>query len=223
MSNSTAHFRSRRRAVFLVVFALMLTGVGVVIGLLAGPRQGTTAAWVEAIGSCVAALGTVAAVGLALFEVFRERQLTRVKERRSQAQLVAAVYMSNGVLGPQGSPLDIDVINNSQEPIYDVVVWAVFVSGAAPHTGEEFKDLPELHTASKVYVALPPGTWQATVTMDTGVMGGRIGGEVGFTDRAGIHWIRRAHGALEEAPTDAVEHYSIGRPAPYDLPIRSTS
>jgi hypothetical protein len=44
------------------------------------------------------------------------------------------------------------------------------------------------------------------------------GAEVGFTDRAGRHWIRRATGALESIPTNAVDYYGISRPITLETP-----
>jgi hypothetical protein len=36
--------------------------------------------------------------------------------------------------------------------------------------------------------------------------------ELAFTDASGTHWIRRANGALEETPEEAVAHYNLPTP-----------
>jgi hypothetical protein len=58
-----------------------------------------------------------------------------------------------------------------------------------------------------------PGGW--------GILSGRVGAEIAFTDRAGASWVRRATGALDELPTDAIDHYAISRPLDYKPPVRS--
>jgi hypothetical protein len=65
---------------------------------------------------------------------------------------------------------------------------------------------------------LPSGTFRVWVPFAGNVMAGRFGAEVAFTDRAGIHWIRRATGKLEEIPKDPLKYFQDrGLYGPYDL------
>jgi hypothetical protein len=172
----------------------------------------------------VASVGTVAAFGVALFQINTERtrrheteQQDRYERHRAHATLISAMP---GPTEP-GSGDDqlsgrtgIDCMNASAEPVYNVVVGIVFTQGAAPHTteemmklrlgGEEFESVP-----ATTLSILPPGRCRAWVagTGWTGVMGGRAGAEIAFTDRAGAHWIRRASGALDELPADPLTYF----------------
>lgn len=111
-------------------------------------------------------------------------------------------------------------MNGSDEPVYGLFICVVFIQGAAPRTAEEWLrnrgpvDPWPLTTIS----ILPPGRWTASVDDVGTVLGGRVGAEVAFTDRAGRNWIRRATGALEELDRPPLE--SLGGMSivgPYDL------
>jgi hypothetical protein len=173
----------------------------------------------------VAAVGTVAAFGAALFQISTERryrheaeQRDRYDRHRAQACLISAVP------GPtesgEGDPSiagrsAIDCINASSEPTYNVVVGIVFIQGAAPRTTEDMLRLRlggggEVQTVPTTTLSiLPPGKSRAWIegTHWTGFMAGRAGAEIAFTDRASVHWIRRATGQLEELPVDPLEYF----------------
>jgi hypothetical protein len=55
---------------------------------------------------------------------------------------------------------------------------------------------------------LPPGTWRTWISGRGwgGILSGRLGVDLAFTDRAGLHWVRRANGQLEELPADPLAH-----------------
>lgn len=150
---------------------------------------------------------------------------------RAQAELVSAVM---GPVDPPTTASDptsgrtgIDLVNTSPSPVYGLVVAIVDIQGTGPHTIEEWlrwREKAMRQTPITTTNILPPGTfriwipgsgWQAP-------MGGRMGAEVAFTDRAGKHWIRRAHGQLEEIPTAPADYYkTLGFYGPHDfLPIQ---
>lgn len=172
----------------------------------------------------IASIGTVAAFGVALFQINTERSrrheldnMQRYERHRAHATLISA--MPGPVERPEGGDhLDgrtsIDCINASSEPAYNVVVGIVFIQGAAPRTTEE---MMELRLGDETYEGLPattlsilpPGRSRAWIagTGWTSVMAGRAGAEIAFTDRSGAHWIRRATGGLEELPTDPLSYF----------------
>jgi hypothetical protein len=181
----------------------------------------------------VAAVGTVGTLGAALLQIGSERSrrlsqeaADREERRRDQARLIA------GWVGPivqeteeAGSRTWIILSNGSPEPVYSVYAAIVFIQGAAPHTGEEWHRLreqvqeggedPEYRSTTTASI-LPPGRWRVCVPQAAwGISGGRIGAEVAFTDRASIHWVRRATGALEELATPPYDHF--GLTGPYEL------
>jgi hypothetical protein len=114
------------------------------------------------IATWVAAVGTVSAVGIALWQVARERgaRVARDTQDRMDRHLAQARLIS-AWLGPAEPVPDVDRIetddveddrsfnfrtpiyvqNSSAEPIYEVVAGIVFIQGAAPRTLEGILDL----------------------------------------------------------------------------------
>lgn len=188
-------------------------------------RWGDVATWVQAVG-------TVAAFWIAFWQIRTERRarqagehVQRERDHRSQAERVSAWY------GGQELPPDADydsqdttvisVLNRSDEPVYEAVITMVYIQGAAPHTGEAWSEIAPQDAPREVWAVLPPGERRVTMPGGWGILTGRVGAEIAFTDRAGASWVRRATGALEELPTDAIDHYAISRPLDYKPPIRS--
>ncbi len=179
----------------------------------------------------LAAVGTVGALWVALIQIRTERSrriardaADRQERHRSQACLVAAWVgppepdpsgRGSGD-GPSGRT-PIYLLNGSLEPVYTLVASVVFTQGAAPRTTEEtlefFHSREPGTTWSQAPVTtvsiLPPGKWMIWIpgTHWAGVMAGRSGAEVAFSDRAGAHWIRRALGKLEELPQPPIEYF----------------
>jgi hypothetical protein len=125
------------------------------------------------------------------------------------------------------------VHNSSAEPIYEVVVGIVFIQGAAPRTLEGILDLRQQRHQETTELAakgldvsteqrgfradpvttsgiIPPGTWRVWIRGKgwTSIMAGRGGVDVAFVDRAGVSWVRRAMGPLEELSTRPLEHFA---------------
>lgn len=150
----------------------------------------------------------------------------RQERHRAHARLVAAI------VGPEILPTEqggagrtaINLINSSDEPVYRLVAGIVFIQGAAPQTLEAMLEVgqradgvepPSVTTVS----VLPPGRHRVWIMRSGwGIMTGRIGAEVAFSDRAGHHWIRRATGRLEEIDDEPFEYFGgLGLYGPHDL------
>lgn len=189
-----------------------------------------TATIVVAFATGVAALGTVGALFTALFQIGSERnrrlaqdERDRAERHREQARLIA------GWVGPGDREEDrtpFYLLNGSAEPVYNVVATIVLIQGAAPDTGEEWqrfaRDRKEqsgeyFQTPATTAAILLPGRWRVWIPKAgwTGLMAGRAGGEVAFTDRAGAHWVRRGKGELEELSQPPFEHFGLH--GPFDL------
>lgn len=183
------------------------------------------------------AIGTVGAFCVLIVQVTAERRLRKSAERdalahaeRSQAQGVSAWYAGEDGRRLQSSPdasedevlgrvpqTRVALHNASEEPVYEAVVWLVFIQGAAPKTGEEWSQLQTATPYRTILGVIPPGRWTVRFDGGWGAMTARPGAEVAFTDRAGRHWVRRSQGQLERLPRDAVEHYGIARPVDYQV------
>jgi hypothetical protein len=145
------------------------------------------------VPSWISGIGTTLAVGVALYQTTTDRVKRTREERRSQGTLISGwperekvannAYVTQAVL-----------LNNSEEPAYEVVVSLVLVQGSGPRRGE---DLDGSHDRPVLSI-LPPGKWIVEVASRGFGMQKRPGIEVAFTDRRGHHWIRRTDGTLQE-------------------------
>jgi hypothetical protein len=192
----------------------------------------------------IAALGTVGALSAALWQINTERKrriaqetADRAERHQAQARLVAAWVGRPVRPESQGEPSDrpegrtpIYLFNGSSEPVYTLVAAIVFIQGAAPRSTEEVLKAAHPEGGNALYSQapittlsiLPPGKWRVWIpgTHWSGVLAGRSGGELAFTDRAGAHWIRRALGALEELPQAPFDYFAKWQLyGPYELEV----
>jgi len=173
------------------------------------------------VATSLAALGTVSAVWVALRQARDNRRELAVRDQRAQAERVSAWYSGDRreSLDPPGAnpTTEIRLLNQSFGPVYEVVVFLVFIQGAGPRRGEDWARVGSYRYCS-VHTQLPPGSWTTTVPSGWAVMTGRASAEVAFTDAGGRHWVRRSTGKLEILTRDAIDHYAIERPVNYRVP-----
>ena len=185
-------------------------------------QPGDVATWVGSIGGVVAAAATVGtlvwAVRSALHESRENRQLAReveedkrsaeMERRRSQAKRVYASLASVSSQDDDEHPdgLGLLIGNSSDEPVYEFVLYLVWVQGAAHRTGEDAESYGRsvslsMPTIRHVLQSLLPGQFVVTLAgPDDSPMQGQLGVEIAFTDRSGNHWVRRSSGELIEIP-----------------------
>jgi hypothetical protein len=185
-------------------------------------QWGSVATW-------VASVGTVTAVSLALWRTAWERKDRLRRELRQQAERISAWYVgmredSDGeVLHREaglpdelrGQAADVELLNNSEEPVYDVVVFLAQVSYKIKRWWNQ-----EPYYRAMIGV-LPPGQWTVSVPNSGGVIAADIRGEsppesrvmviIGFTDRAHNYWARGARGELRRLDTDPIEYWKVHR------------
>jgi hypothetical protein len=181
----------------------------------------------------VASIGTVFTLAFALVQIRTERNRRITQEAADrQEQRLAQARLVSAVTGPEVAGDDptergktaVDLRNSSLEPVYGIVVGIMFIQGAGPRKIEDelqrIKNDSSMPFAITTAAILPSGTHRVFLR-GTGWgrgMGGRPGAEVAFTDRAGVHWIRRATGKLEEIPTEPFEYFKEwGLYGPYEL------
>jgi hypothetical protein len=161
----------------------------------------------------IGGIGTTLAVSLALYQTATNRTRQIREDRRSQAALVSGWPEKEKY--PNNRHIVVTVLlNNSEEPVYEVVVSLVLVQGAGPRKGEDLDNA----WYRPVLSILPPGKWTVEVAGGGHGMQMRYGIEVAFTDRGGHHWIRRTDGALQEITKNAVDYYELGRPQSFFVP-----
>jgi hypothetical protein len=174
----------------------------------------------------LAAVGTIAAVTVALWQASSDRRskLATLREdvaargdradaeRRSQAELISGWYAGDRAQQLPGGEHEVSVLrlmNGSDQPIYEVVVILVLNNRGGEGVNAMYR---------QVFLDVPPGTFALTVPSGWHGMSAAPGVEVSFTDRTGgAHWIRRANGVLEEIAESAIEHYEVGRPFGYEI------
>jgi hypothetical protein len=207
-----------------------------------GRRRQAMSIQIGDVATWVASIGTIGALGAALWQIRNERKRRiaqeiqdRSERHQSQARLVAA-WIGEIEYATEDSSYDdgrtaIELLNGSAEPIYSLVTGLVYIQGAAPESMEAWFELrkrsePDNQVSSPILLLsiLPPGRWRIWLPASAwGVLGGRIGAEVAFTDRAGAHWVRRGTGELEELPTSPFEHFEAhgmyGPPYDYRIPV----
>ena len=184
----------------------------------------------------LASIGTVGALGAALWQIRTERTRRLQQEahdredaRRAQARRVACWPGEEGTPGPMdpwwGKSTPIEVVNGSNEPVYNLVFALVQLQGAGGvRRIEEWEGrIPQGQSAPWSTAAiLPPGRWRVSVPGEgwSGGMGMRLGAEIAFVDRAGVNWIRRSSGGLEELPQAPIDYFAqFGLHGPYDLQV----
>jgi hypothetical protein len=173
----------------------------------------------------LAALGTVGALGAALWQIGAERRRRHEREaqerderHKAQARLIAAVIGPEEYAGRAAGRdrTGIDLINSSPEPVYGLVVAIVTIQGAG--TASTIEDWLEYRNREQesgrrgdvgitTASILPSGRYRVWIDGRWREQGARPGAEVAFTDRAGSHWVRRATGQLEELAEDPITHY----------------
>ncbi|OBK89451.1 hypothetical protein A5649_13445 [Mycolicibacter heraklionensis] len=188
-------------SVLAALFALLLSIVAVT-GMSAGRTQwGDVPTW-------LAAIGTTAAVAVALRAASKEARTRKWLEHRQQADRVTAWVVNPR--GPEATggaftapPEWVALLNSSDAVVYDVVVTLRFkIRGAdAPVAGHVFVRF------------LPPGESLTRVRGPLSDAGEEIAFDVvenasiAFTDTRGTHWRRNAAGSLTELSESAlVEH-----------------
>jgi hypothetical protein len=183
------------------------------------------------VPSWLAAIGTIAAFGaLALGMDVERRRRRRDATARTALEHQSQAILLSATVGPVDRERQkrsaIDCLNASVEPVYNVVLGLVFVQGSGPRTTE---------LAIKLCIAnnwpipvatlnvLAPGRFRAWVR-ETGwgrQMSGWPGVEIAFTDRSGVHWVRRTNGELNQlstSPISLIEDWGMHAPHHFQTP-----
>lgn len=167
--------------------------------------------------------GATAAAWLAALTSIRNERRARLeterqaveREERAQALTVSAWY---GAKPDDQSGDALIILNRSETPVYNVVVTMVFVQGAAPRRGEEYRELDHLRDHRHCLATLPPGLWTVPAPEGWAGMMRFPAAEIAFSDAAGLHWVRRSNGELVRLEVEPFEHFAIERPIGYAWP-----
>jgi hypothetical protein len=113
----------------------------------------------------------------------------------------------------RGRAADVELLNNSVDPVTDVLV---FLSRVSYKVQRWWDQEPEYRVMIGV---LPPGRWTISVPKSGGaIVQVKLGGSaaasrvmviISFTDSAGNHWARGARGELRQLPTAAIDYWKV--------------
>lgn len=177
---------------------------------------------INAITAAVTALVAVVGIFLTCFSIWSTNEGNRIaneqlqyeraknheEEERSQAVLVSAWINPNvnrcrdDVVNSQS----VIIVNNAgSQPVYDVVITAGAIQGAAPSvlTGDD---------VAVPVGTLPPGQYEICVPMPSPGMHTRFNAAIGFTDTYGQSWIRDAAGKLSKVKKRPYEYFDLSLP-----------
>jgi hypothetical protein len=113
----------------------------------------------------------------------------------------------------RGRAADVELLNNSEDPVTDLLVFLSRVSYKVQRWWDQEPDY-------RVMIGvLPPGRWTISVPKSGGAIvdvklggspaGSRVIAVISFTDSAGNHWARGARSELRQLPTAAVDYWKV--------------
>ncbi|TXF72884.1 hypothetical protein FUA19_06440 [Bacillus subtilis] len=158
------------------------------------------------IATWFGSLGTIAALGLAYYQLHTDRLATREDEKRNQAKKISVWIDSEN----RNAEMCYSIQNVSDSPVYQGIITLVGIQGAGPPKCGENVD--EGYEYRVKLVTIPPGKFYAVSNSGGKGMHIEYGVEIAFTDSNGIHWLRRSNGKLEEIKKSPLEFYSISLP-----------
>lgn len=163
----------------------------------------------------IVGVATVAAVIVALYETHLNKKSRKEDIKRHQPIRISSWYEAapNECARPNDKRFvwrSVALRNESEAPVYNVIVTCVGFQGAGPpRKGEENRSDYPCRTCVGT---LPPGFWFAWLPTRGSGMHVVTATEIAFTDANGISWVRRGNGNLEEIDLDPVLFYRLGLP-----------
>lgn len=165
---------------------------------------GDVATWITGIATiALFVIGFIQIRNERRFRISREKELENLK-KREQSEHISAWLVGKT---QNDNKRWVAILNQSKQPIYQVVVNVVTLS----QRGDE---IPESERQLACISVAPPGQGYTSVAaVDFAHPGhGRAGVEIAFQDGAGRSWLRKPNGELLELEKSTVEHYNITLP-----------
>lgn len=132
-------------------------------------------------------------------------------ERKEQAEQI-----STWIVADEEEGMQVVLANGSNQPVYEAVVSRVAVQGSGAQTGREL-DERLAGSEQRAFAVIPPGEYLTTFGAGFHGMGREPGIEIGFRDRAGVHWVRFADGILREIQPSPVRYYRLSLPRSWEI------
>lgn len=169
--------------------------------------------WITAIAALVAAGGGVvtAAVGLSqLSTIHRDQQARQRHEHRAQAELVSGWVGGTADIEAPGDEVSVTIANQSTTAVFCMAIFLVAQRGRVPGSAEDLtKTGSPDDPPYRLFGVVPPGRHVLNVPWTGAGMLRRPAVELAFTDAAGVHWLRRASGELQESGEPPVRRFNL--------------
>lgn len=162
------------------------------------------------------ALCPVATICLTGLVAWRDtKHMHKEETRRREADMLSQPSSVAAWLECDSRGLSHIVIRNDSDlPIYEVVVTVVITKGHGCTKGEDLKGRSEYR---KKFALIPPGLYIVDVDMNG------FGGmhrfpliEIGFICANGRSWVRRGNGSLDQIDSSPILHFELGLPVEFD-------
>jgi hypothetical protein len=171
------------------------------------------------IATWVTGIATIALFVIGFIQIRNER-ISRVKieiekeilKGRAQAELISCWYAKEFQ-----DETWIAVLNNSPQPIYQVIVSRVQINQVGDSFGE-YTDGGVLGVSlappgmQKQIEIAPPGIGYISLRQFIAGMHHRTGFEISFSDSAGRNWVRKPNGELIQITESPISYYKIQFP-----------
>ena len=126
----------------------------------------------------------------------------------NQAKQISAWVVSN-----EGQTAWLAVSNQSESPVYEVILTLVAFQGAGDSIGINTPD------EFRAYLSvLPTGKYYAKTMGNRGMMF-HASVAISFIDSSGVNWLREGDGSLYKINQKPVEYYNLSRPLIWDYPL----
>jgi hypothetical protein len=160
------------------------------------------------LATWVTGIATIALFIIGFLQIRNER-ISRLKSEKVQEERqrrIQAELISSWIVKKSRDLICIAVFNNSQQPIYQIIVSEVRIG----QTGDSIGVIPE---GGQVHITIaPPGLGYIKIPYFAPGMHHQLGVEVAFKDVAGRNWVRLPDGGLTQIEKSPLEYYDIAIP-----------
>jgi hypothetical protein len=171
------------------------------------------------VATWVTGIATIALFIIGFIQIRNERlsRIKSAKEREAHQIRAQAELISCWKVKDTRDLTWIAVLNHSTQPIYQVIVTRVKIGVEGDSSGE-YTDAGLVGVAiappgmQDLIEIAPPGTGYISFPQFIIGMHHRTGFEISFIDAAGINWVRKANGELQQIMETPIRFYKVPLP-----------
>jgi hypothetical protein len=164
----------------------------------------------------ITGLATIALIVVGFIQIKNERNARKKREKeielqrkRDQAEKISC-WIAGSNVGGGGPEETIIVMNQSLQPVYEVVIAIVALGGSGGLKGYDEEDMFTV-------AVVPPGKGKTSHPAHYQGMMRRPGLEIAFIDAFGKNWVRKYNGELTEILISPIEHFKLTVPRAWKI------